>query len=306
MNQDCSFAATVGELGVVAVFDGHGAFGEMAAAIARDALANAVAAQTTWSEAPEACMKAVIATLHDAVLQAHEPDALPPQHLHKTGSGKELVYRLNDDKTAFMVEGDSGPSAQAKRDRSEPIDFGCTAAIAVLSGRTLVTGNLGDSAVLLCCATEDDQLSIRRLSALHAATEAAEQRRIEESCSGTIRFIDGYLQAIRGPMRGHGLQPTRSLGHAVFADYGISAEPHVVSLCLDDVGGLEGCNGFAVVVLSDGVTDLLTDSAVLDTVAEADAARQAAQQVVEAAAGLADVSTSGADRDDASAAVMYF
>eukprot|EP00966_Prymnesium_polylepis_P307666 7110197-Prymnesium_polylepis.1 len=251
-------------------------------------------------------MTDVIRRLHDAVLQAHHPDAMPPSHLHKTGSGKELVYKLNEDRTAWAVEGGSGPAVAGKRERSEPIDFGCTAAVAVLCGRQLVVGNCGDSAVLLCCASEDDRLSSRRLSVLHAATEVSELQRIEEACKGTVRFIDGYLQAIRGSMRGHGLQPTRSLGHAVFADYGVSAAPHVTSMCVDDVGGEEGCNGFALVVLSDGVTDLCSDSAILETVAEADAARQAARQLVDAAAGLADVSTSGTDRDDASAAVMYF
>ena len=193
-NQDSVLVVSeAGKVGVVAVFDGHGAFGEVASATARDALADAVAAQTSWNEDPETCMAAVVRTLHDAVVARHHPDALPPQHLHTTGSGTSLLYKLNDERNAFVVEGGDGPAA--KRTRSEPIDFGCTAAIAVITGRQLVVGNLGDSTVLLCCATEDDQLSTKRLSVVHAATEAAEQHRIEETCGGTVRFINGYLQA---------------------------------------------------------------------------------------------------------------
>ena len=107
-------------------------------------------------------------------------------------------------------------------------------------------------------------------------------------------------------MRGHGLQPTRGLGHPVFAEFGVSSAPHVVSLNVDDVDGVDGCNGFAIVALSDGVTDVLTEQSILDTVAQSDSAQQAARQLVEEAASLADVSTSGSDRDDASASVMYF
>ena len=52
----------------VAVFDGHGAFGEVAAGAALGALVSVVKAQTMWLGQPETCMLSVMQHLHTAVL----------------------------------------------------------------------------------------------------------------------------------------------------------------------------------------------------------------------------------------------
>ena len=119
-----------------------------------------------------------------------------------------------------------------------------------------------------------------------------------------VDFGDGgavYVIATQGEMKGHALQPTRSLGHPLFARHGVTAEPHVAACSLDDDEGGRG-DGFALVVVSDGVGDVLAEEAMLNIVAEADSAQAAAVALVEEAASTAALE--GEDRDDASAVVV--
>ena len=69
---------------------------------------------------------------------------------------------------------------------------------------------------------------------------------------------------------------------------------------------IDGRMGFALVVLSDGVSDLLSTEAILETVAETGCARGAARALVDEAVALANVSSGGADRDDATSAVVWW
>ena len=261
VNQDTVHASAIDAgltfVAVASVFDGHGLLGERAASVAAAALPAIVAAES-WVEEPEACMRRVIAALQTTVIAAHEPQTLPSthEHLHAT-------YTLSADGCSYSSDARSALGGAAGR--KFPIDFGCTAAVAVLVPQTstLIVGNAGDSAVLLCSASDDDELFISEVSVKHTASEAAEERRLEVACSsGVARLVDGYLQAIRGELRGHSLQPTRGLGHPAWAAYGVSAEPHVISLSVaDGVDGVSGRSGFAIAVLSDGVTDSLDQQA---------------------------------------------
>ena len=223
--------------------------------------------------------------------------------MHEHGYGTHvLTYSLASDGSAY--ESSSSSALGGGRSSAHPVDFGCTAAVAVLvcQSRMLVAGNAGDSIVLLCSASDYD-LGISSLSMKHAADEDDEARRLE-STDGTARILDGYLQALRGPLRGHSLQPTRGLGHPLWAAYGISAEPHVSTVSISEP--IDGRMGFALVVLSDGVSDLLSTEAILETVAETGCARGAARALVDEAVALANVSSGGADRDDATSAVVWW
>ena len=68
----------------------------------------------------------------------------------------------------------------------------------------------------------------------------------------------------------------------------------------------EVAGAFAVAVVSDGVSDLLSADVVAEHVAEEGCAAGAAQALVREAASLADLSSGGTDRDDASAAVVLW
>ena len=314
INQDTAFArheilAGTARVAVAAVFDGHGLLGEVASQVAAEALPASVASETSWTDQPEDAMRRVMSALQKAVIDAHDPGTLPKTYVHQAGE-KSTTYTLSADGRAYVCSTSSAQGMAAGR--SAPVDFGCTAAVAVLvlQTRTLVIGNVGDSAVLLCSASQTgDELSVSPMSVTHAASEPAEMRRLAITCAagGHARLIDGYLQAIRGQLRGHSLQPTRGLGHPVWASYGISCEPHVASVVVSDsVDGVSDRFAFAVVVLSDGITDVLDETAILDAVAQAESAEVAACTLVEDAASLADVTTGGSDRDDASAAIIWW
>lgn len=306
VNQDaglagsCTLGGKGGTISYAAVFDGHSAFGEVAATKAREALAAHITSDVPWDEQPDLCMHNLMKALNAAVIEAHRPASLPSKHTHASG-GARYLYKLNAAGTAFSVsrEGAKGDT------RNVPVDFGCTAAVAVLTpAHKLVVGNLGDSAVLLCSARGGDDLEVSRLSQTHTAATASEVTRIQESCGDSVKCDGEYIQSLKGPLAGHCLQPTRGLGHPVWAICGVSSEPHVRSMRVDEVDYDPERKGFAVVVLSDGVTDLIADASILDTVAKSVSAAAAARELVEEAAAMADASSRGRDRDDATAAIL--
>eukprot|EP00965_Chrysotila_dentata_P133931 4429358-Pleurochrysis_carterae.AAC.1 len=169
MNQDNWLLLTSADAACAAVFDGHGFAGEKAASRAADALraalcttspkakvlntqgqADSVAGHMTldpaWQSEPVATIQQTMASLQEAVLQAHK--------------GSDVIAQFAS--------------------RGEGVDFGCTATVAVLQPSlresALLVANCGDSPAFLCSADSDERLSIRRLTARHHASDAAERR----------------------------------------------------------------------------------------------------------------------------------
>ncbi len=289
VNQDATFAAVDGSRACAAVFDGHSEHGELAAAAARDEL-RATWTSLPWASDPEGAMARAVDGMHAAALAAHA------------------------------------------RVGGEDADFGCTAVVAVLSlgegERTAVVGNLGDSPALLLTA-EDDSVSATAISEAHTVESAGEAARLRTDHASSATVRGGYLVAVGGPLAGHGLQPTRSLGHPILSRHGVIATPHVRVCALGD-GGDDG--PFAMVLCSDGVSDHVDDRAIGDAVAQAhplqafvhdlttrsmvfsirfyctagaqaETAAEAASALVEEAASLAELKRPG-DVDDASAVVV--
>ena len=166
VNQDAVFCKELSsgesKLAVAAVFDGHGLLGEAAASESVRALPRAVMEAGAWTTEPEECMRRVIRSLHAAVVEAHTPCRLPAMHEHGYGT-HVLTYSLASDGSAY--ESSSSSALGGGRSSAHPVDFGCTAAVAVLvcQSRMLVAGNAGDSIVLLCSASDYD-LGISSLS----------------------------------------------------------------------------------------------------------------------------------------------
>lgn len=99
-------------------------------------------------------------------------------------------------------------------------------------------------------------------------------------------------------MAQHQVQTSRSLGHRHLARYGVIPDPDIYVRMLDR----ESC--FAVCVLSDGITDGLRKSAMIDILAQTKSAEDAARQLVRDAHAnsVADRSKS----DDCTAIVLCF
>ena len=328
VNQDacCGIHFADGEraIGLVAVFDGHGALGEFASEAALCALRTAAPTNAAmldhWMEAPHQAMTELMEVCQRAVIDAHQRDALPPVYEYAVGGAAAVKYTLSETGKEFKVCGASGT-------RQEPVDFGCTAAIAVVlresttSRPRIVYATAGDSVVMVAASDEDGNVGCHMLGEVHNASVEAERRRLKEheTSEGYRSLVveaDGsaYLQAVEGPLRGRCLQPTRGLGHPVFSLYGFSTEPAVSGpheLSGSNLSFLSGygVEAFAVIVVSDGVSDVIGPETVLEHVVDAGpgepgAATRAAKVIINEAGALADLSTGGQDRDDASAAVV--
>jgi len=195
MNQDACFATSADGLACGGVFDGHSEHGELAAAAARSSLEVSSSRAAAWQAAnPLEEMARTFQDLQAAALRCHE-----------------------------------GVKCRG------PNDFGCTAVVGVLDtkARHIILGNVGDSPAYLCAADSSDDLQLFTLSERHHAASEAEQRRVAEECGPSAAFRDGYLVAACGPLQGHGLQPTRSLGHPILSKHGVSSEPHLGVFSLD-------------------------------------------------------------------------
>ena len=260
LNQDAAWSAVDHAKGrlvaCAAVFDGHGVMGEVASAAACAALSTLMrcaASRTEWFEQPENELARLLASLHDAVLQAHAPNKLPVPYAHEHGR-YELSYELAEDLTSFVVHGGGGGEF------FEPIDFGCTATVGVLlldgQRRRVVCGNLGDSPAVLCGTTPGGDPYSTELSVLHAASEKPEQQRISmlhwNVDASPVSFDKKYLNCLAGPLEGQSLEPTRGLGHPFWAPLGFSQEPHIRLLDVEQQGLS------VLVVMSDGVSDVLS------------------------------------------------
>eukprot|EP00053_Salpingoeca_punica_P009777 m.88035 g.88035 ORF g.88035 m.88035 type:complete len:591 (-) comp15159_c0_seq1:1727-3499(-) len=276
INQDnCVYEKIVGSDGEVswvgAVFDGHGLLGEVAAAAAVVALKEIVAsgefqpAQIVAS--PKEGMRRVFARLHEAVLATHE--RAPPTYVYPE-RGVVVEFELGSDESL-------GPVYRAKDGNlpTMPVDFGCTAAVALVHRDRLVLGNAGDAALLFCQRTEPgggDEYQVDLLSVHHTARDEAEMARIDRDFPDKAWATpDGYLSPLDPKLAQCELQLTRSLGHRVLSTIGVVATPTVQTLRL--VPG----RARALVICSDGVTDELSPRDICERVVEATDATEAAR-----------------------------
>ena len=146
----------------VGVFDGHCQSGERAAEAAMQRLISCMPCPEKWWEDPDGIMQSLVAELQAAALAAHAQTEAPSEEA-------------------------DGRAVGAKR-QLPAIDFGCTAAIAILvTGRAagesmVVAGNLGDSPILLCGADSADSLRIERLSARRVRRERPLEPQALDGC----------------------------------------------------------------------------------------------------------------------------
>ena len=151
INQDAVFcertALAVGEVVVAAVFDGHGILGETAAAAAVARMKTIVGNKASMNTAVtdgKAWMTWVFEQLQEAVEVAHR-DA-PKEYTYPGKAGSKVEYKLENVGgrfgMAYTCQNESMPVA--------PIDFGTTAAVAIVVGNVITTGFLGDADVIMC------------------------------------------------------------------------------------------------------------------------------------------------------------
>lgn len=285
---------------MAAVFDGHGLLGEVAAEVAVAALTEALPT-LPWAslrDTPEAFMTGLFERLDAAVLAAHDN---PPEEYSYTSGSTTMTFELRVD--ADPVLGSMYYCPAEPRMPPRPIDFGCTAVVAVCLGTHLVVGNAGDAAGLLVSSNVDgcedrDGFAAEHFTAKHTALNEAEQARIDRDFPGEAHFTqDGYLAPTDPVLSQYELQLTRSLGHRLLRQAGVSSVPD----CF--VVAVSPAHTYALVLCSDGVTDELSPSDVMDRVIAAGDARDAACTLCKDAQ---DYCMDETKIDDTTALVLYF
>lgn len=252
LNQDNCFHRVVQgsskTFNVCAAFDGHGLLGEQASATASRTLD--ILSQTlkfnSIVTSPRETMEWLFEELHKAVVEDHKSPPETYTYPGRPGSAPldfKLVEVGGKLGTAFSCTSAEGmPPA--------PIDYGTTAAVAVTFDDTVVIGSLGDAGAVLCHLDEDSECTGTLLSATHTAKDPAEIARIERDFPDKALIThDGYLAPLDDEMGGYEVQLTRSLGHALLGQFGISSTPEVLSV------NLRKERAFGLVLCSDGVTD---------------------------------------------------
>ena len=305
MNQDAAYHTVVdvpslGKAQVAAVFDGHGLLGEVAAEVAVKAL-EALAPGLPYDKvtsAPEAFMTSLFEQLNDAVLAAH--DSPPAQYAYTSGS-TTLHFELQADADPALGAMYTCPEHAYMPPR--PIDFGCTAVVAVCLGDQMVVGNAGDAGGLLLKQNQEDcedrdGYAVSFFTGKHTASTEAEQQRIDRDFPNAAIFTpDGYLAPTDPVLSQYEVQLTRSLGHRLLRQAGVTAEPDCFVTTLDQF------QSFALVICSDGVTDELSEGDILDRVVAAADARDAAKTLVKDAQ---DYCMDPEKIDDTTAMVLLF
>ena len=299
LNQDAAFTCTLPDATVAAVFDGHGILGERAASAAVAELQSATGAPgfaAGFAADPEHAMEVLFEQLQRRVLAAHEDPPATYSYPGKPNS-EPLEFRLADTGGALgqppcarprraaagpdrrpagtVFECTNGPMSLA------PIDFGATAAVAVVVGGRLVVGSIGDAGAVVCYVTDEGEAEGELISAHHTASDAEEMERIERDFPGKALFTpDGYLAPLDDVLGQFEVQLTRSLGHAQLGQFGITCTPEVRVVELQPA---DGRTVAALVLCSDGVTDELQPRDIAQRTMDAPTAAEAAAVLVQEA-----------------------
>ena len=228
-NQD-SFISAVphpfGPTALFAVFDGHGAHGHL---VSRQAMAE-----------------------FGKLLHVQQ------QRQRDVGASLSAAYLEQDRSVGAAVDcSQSGTTAVTCLLRVDP----ATASI------VCHTGWAGDSRAVLGCVRPDGQLAALDLTVDHKPDRPDEKARIERS-GGRVEAVHDARGAPAGPPRvwyiaqvAPGLAMTRSIGDAVGAMVGVTAEPELSARVLQDEDAL-------LVVASDGVWEFLTSQQVVALVSQ--------------------------------------
>eukprot|EP00955_Chlamydomonas_euryale_P093953 364818-Chlamydomonas_euryale.AAC.12 len=284
---------------------GHALLGDKAAIFAGKAMIRALYAGTFRNKklarvAADDCqdeMRRIFSKGHAAALSVYESAPLSIKYPSHIPGGKLLDFSLVDLPGGVQVYRCNG------RGPEKMFEFGTTATVAVLQGRRLCLGNVGDSAAVLgSWDTARSCYTGEIVTRQHWGLDKEEAARINEGFSSLTKVLDdGYIKALDGPLLGYELSVTRALGHRGLAKHGVLAEPHVVVRDMED-------SHCCVVVASDGVWDVMAaDDVVMHVMASSARGlhgQAAAAALVAYAVQLGTTSPSG-QQDNTSAAVLF-
>lgn len=183
---------------------------------------------------------------------------------------------------------------------------GSTATVSLIYGPDedgylkLITAHVGDSRAILCSMVNDDGCFAQPMTCDHKPNNAKERQHIEER-GGTVKFTQGAWRCISRSRNGqiHGVATSRAFGNYPMKHPNriVSSEPDI------SVYTINFDSDLFLVLVTDGITAVLSNQQIVDIVCEAIdeecTADAAAERVVTTAEQLGS-------QDDKTCTVMYF
>jgi len=276
------------------IFDGHNMLGEVAAQICvvefeayfREE-ANKQWQQNQFFNITHTLIQNAFQYVNNKILECYEH--LPIQHSYpgKCEQGG-ILYTLESDH--------NGNKFYTKGHEKRIVDFGTTAAIAILHGSQLCIADVGDSRILIG-RTQKSSLQAEFMTVQHQLSDPSEVSRIKLGWPQT-EFRDGFVALMDFKNQCYTqLSMTRALGHLIFGKLGVIPDPHYVSVKITK-------KDFCLILASDGVWDYVSGSEAVSIVADYEDPTEAAKELVKHAVRLSELD----DRppDNATALVVFF
>lgn len=292
---------------IALVLDGHGMLGEVAAHEAATAILLVLKSSILNSQSLESLTLSQVEELladafhagHDAVIRTYEHP--PRTYTYPKKAPEEKRYTLTKCAGNIVY---SHPLVGPRL-----LEFGTTATVVLVQGKTVAVGHVGDSSVVLGREeVASNSYAAEMLTKIHSGSQPEERRRLADFVGkqAMIRAEDGYL-SVRTPAGPNGgtfsLAMTRALGHKLMIDYGVIPTPTVSLRRLTS-------HDVCIIAASDGVWEGLAPEHAVQEVCDALQAGRTADAAAHAlcreAIERVEAKEKGSRADNTTAALIVF
>lgn len=267
------------------VFDGHGPLGHKVSQFIRDNLPSKLSAAIKIAQ-----QKA--SKYYDAL----DSEVDPFDNSYKENNNN---ISLASWEGCFLKSFDEMDDHLAKEINTDSYCSGCTAVTLIKQGDQLIVGNLGDSRAVLCTRDRDQLIAVQLTVDLKPELPSEASRIL--NCEGRVFAAEEEPDVYRLWMPDDdcpGLAMSRAFGDFCLKDYGLIAAPDVFYRKLTTQDEF-------VILATDGVWDVLTNSEAINIVASAPRRSIAAKLLVKRAVRAWKYKYPGSKIDDCAVICLY-
>uniref|UniRef100_J3LWT3 protein-serine/threonine phosphatase n=2 Tax=Oryza brachyantha TaxID=4533 RepID=J3LWT3_ORYBR len=257
------------------VFDGHGPDGHLVSKRVRDLLPMKLSANLGRDERKETSSIVTGSMTEDGATKHMDRDTETPLGTDDNGEYPNTFAAL---RTSFLRAFYVMDRDLKLHKNIDSVFSGTTAVTVIKQGRDLIIGNLGDSRAILGTRDEDDQLLALQLTVDLKPSIPSEAARIRKR-SGRIFSLPDEPDVARVWLPKYnvpGLAMARAFGDFCLKDYGLISMPDVSYHRITEKDEF-------VVLATDGVWDVLSNTEVVSVVSQAKSEASAARLVVQSA-----------------------
>lgn len=286
INQDSMLAwegfAAEEESVFLGVFDGHGPNGHLVASKVRDCLPSLLTLPI------ESLLEGCSTPHHHIhtpikIINMDDPKTVDdPNENNLTGERNQVYVEDNDYSDGIEEKFTAAFHKMDERLKMHPkiscMSSGTTAVAMLVQGKDLVVGSVGDSRAILASRSEDGSFVAHQLTIDSKPDSPGEIERIQK-CQGRVFALEDephisrlWLPHANTP----GLAMARAFGDFCLKEYGLISTPKISHRKVTDKDEF-------IVLATDGVWDVLTNTEVMDAISSCSSKEDAAKCVVEAA-----------------------